>query len=996
MFLFRSLAVLLTLMFACPSSTLFAQVPDWVWNKTSNTGNGSSATAVSVAKNGDIIVVGDFSSGSLSFGGDTLYGFNGSVFLVRFDASGNLVWFRQTGLGSCNLKAMTLDASGNIAITGSFTAPTLRFGTTTLTLSGTKDVFLAKFDSLGSPLWAKSAASSGGAEGTGICADASGNIGITGNFTDAVTFGSNNLTRMPGSLIDVFTVKYSPSGAVLWAKSSGSPLIYDHAAGICADPSGNFFITGDFQGQMGFGGGVSITTSTEIAVFLAKYNASGAIQWARKLGGTGGESDGAGVAADKDGNVFVTGYYYCYPAMTIGSFSLPNKGNIDAFIAKYNAAGTPIWAKSGGGNDHDIPNKIITDDAGNAYVTGDYASYDAKFDTFSLKTSYGSSNSFFVIKYDGSGGVKWVKTGGNAPSNTVYTGALAVNNCNEVYVAGVYTNILTLNPTTPLPYRSSGSMFVAKLGNVLTSTTQPVCFGDKTGSATANMLVGAGPFTYLWSSGGTAATETGLGVGVYTVTVTDASGCINQSLVNISSLSDMTATFTSAGFKCSGPCAGTTTAIPAKGFTPYSYLWDANAGDQAIATASNLCPGTYYVRVTDSMNCVKTFSVTAAPNASALPPLPLINISTVDAASIDPLISPYHVYDLPGTIVAHPDNPYNFVNAGKNVRLKVKTINRSASGIAYPGGQIAARTNSPFITITDTLAGFNPIVYQDSAWSIDELEIKINEATPPGTIAYFDVVIYNDAAQYSTCVGIPVAPLVIAHQNDTTVTDDNTGNSSGNGNRYCENGEIIEFKPLLNNVSPRAASYVVSTFEDLDANAFIDIWNGHSGVSGMVNNRGFWNFTTAPQTIAPGQADVTPQHNFVFGYYKTAPSDNLKLYNVITAGMRPMLGVNGRIAPFRWAVPFEFNSTHVGVDKVTSNKDVVIAPNPTTGRITISIPPQTGKCVVTDVTGRVVLTKDFTGSVIDMDINAADGLYIAQITNAATGASVVRKFVVQH
>ena len=83
------------------------------------------------------------------------------------------------------------------------------------------------------------------------------------------------------------------------------------------------------------------------------------------------------------------------------------------------------------------------------------------------------------------------------------------------------------------------------------------------------------------------------------------------------------------------------------------------------------------------------------------------------------------------------------------------------------------------------------------------------------------------------------------------------------------------------------------------------------------------------------------------------------------------------------------------LDRV-SNKDVVITPNPTTGRITISIPPQTGKCVVTDVTGRVMLTKDFTGSVIDMDINAADGLYIAQITNATTGASVLRKFVVQH
>jgi hypothetical protein len=996
MYTFRSYATILTLFFTFFAQALFAQIPDWVWNKTNTTGNGSSAKAVAVARNGDIIVAGDFSLGSLCFGGDTLYGFNGSIFLVRFNSSGQLVWFKQTARGTCNLMGMTLDRDDNIAITGSFTGVNLGFGSTLLRLTGTKDVFVAKLDGLGNSLWAKSATSVGGAEGVAICADPSGNIGITGNFTDDVTFGTTRLTRMPGSLIDVFTVKYSPAGAVLWAKSAGSPYVYDHSAGITADPSGNFIITGDFQGQMGFGGGVSITTTTDIAVFLAKYNATGTIQWARKAGGTGGESDGKSVATDAAGNVFVTGYYYCYPAMTIGAFSLPNRGNVDVFVAKYNAAGTPLWAKSGGGNDNDVPNKITTDTAGNAYLAGDYASYDAKFDTFTLKMSLGSGNtSFFVTKYDGAGVVKWVKTGGHNSSSIAFAADVATNSCNEVYIAGFYTGILTLPPTPPLSFASSGNLFVSKIGNVNASINQPLCYGDNTGSATVNLNIGNGPFTYLWSTGGTSATETGLGIGTYTVTVTDANGCVNQSLVSISSKSDMSATFMISGFKCSGPCAGIITANPTKGFSPYTYLWDANAGAQTNAAAANLCPGSYNVRITDSMNCAKSFSVTAVPTASSFLPISVLNIASVDAATLDPVIAPYFRYDVPATIARNTDNPNNFLNAGKNVRLKVKGLNRTPDRTVYPGGQISARTNSPFLTVTDSITGFNPINYGDSAWTIDELELGINATAPPGTMAYFDVVTYFDASQYTTCVGIPVAPLVLARQNDTTVTDDNTGNSIGNGNHYCEYNEVIEFKPLIHNLAPRDASFVTSTFENLDAQTNISIWDGPTGVPGEVYNKTWWNFGTTPNPIAPGQQNVVPTNNFTFGYNKSVPSDNLLLYTVFTAGMRLFNGLNTRTAPHRWAIPFEFNSTHVGLNNVATQQEVTIAPNPSSGHFTITLPAQEGRCTITDVTGRIVLVKDFKGAAIDIDLNAANGLYLAQITNTANGSSVVKKFVLQ-
>ena len=55
--------------------------------------------------------------------------------------------------------------------------------------------------------------------------------------------------------------------------------------------------------------------------------------------------------------------------------------------------------------------------------------------------------------------------------------------------------------------------------------TNPTCNGLSNGEATVLLTGGNGPFTYEWSSSGTDATETGLGAGTYTVTITDVNQC---------------------------------------------------------------------------------------------------------------------------------------------------------------------------------------------------------------------------------------------------------------------------------------------------------------------------------------------------------------------------------------------------------------------------------------------------------------------------------------
>ena len=65
----------------------------------------------------------------------------------------------------------------------------------------------------------------------------------------------------------------------------------------------------------------------------------------------------------------------------------------------------------------------------------------------------------------------------------------------------------------------------------MTNLANVGCFGGLTGSATISVSGGTGPFTYLWSNGGTSDSVSGLAAGSYAVSVTSANGCL--AVVNV-------------------------------------------------------------------------------------------------------------------------------------------------------------------------------------------------------------------------------------------------------------------------------------------------------------------------------------------------------------------------------------------------------------------------------------------------------------------------------
>jgi uncharacterized delta-60 repeat protein len=267
---------------------------------------------------------------------------------LKIAATANYTLDFDTTWGGSNYdhaNGITVDGVGNIYITGQ----TSSFG------AGQDDAFIAKYDSTGTSLlnitWGGSYIDSG----NGIAGDGAGNIYITG-YT--YSFGAGNC--------DAFIAKYDSAGTSLLNITWGGGN-YDAANGITVDGAGNIYITGST-----FGAG-------QYEAFIAKYDSAGTSLLNITRDSSDGDS-GNDIVLDGTGNIYITGSTY-----SIGT------GDSDAFIAKYNSTGTSLLNITWGGSNSDRGHGIAVDGAGNIYITGETSSFGA-----------GDSDAF-IVKYDSAG-----------------------------------------------------------------------------------------------------------------------------------------------------------------------------------------------------------------------------------------------------------------------------------------------------------------------------------------------------------------------------------------------------------------------------------------------------------------------------------------------------------------------------------------------------------------------------------------------------------------
>jgi hypothetical protein len=180
---------------------------NWLWAKQAGGTSGDSGNGIAVDANGNSYITGGFKE-SATFGTTTLTSsgyYDYDIFVTKLDIDGNWLWAKQAGgTGDEGSNSIAVDANGNSYITSGF-EESVNFGTTTLTSSGYLDIFVAKIDHNGNWLWAKQAGGAIDDCGYGIALDANGNSYVTGFFMESANFGTTTLTSSGDR--DIFVAK---------------------------------------------------------------------------------------------------------------------------------------------------------------------------------------------------------------------------------------------------------------------------------------------------------------------------------------------------------------------------------------------------------------------------------------------------------------------------------------------------------------------------------------------------------------------------------------------------------------------------------------------------------------------------------------------------------------------------------------------------------------------------------------------------------------------
>jgi hypothetical protein len=324
------------------------------------------------------------------------------AFVSKYDSAGTLTWTRQLGKGSTDYSlGVSADGLGNVYIAG-YTLSGLNGPN-----AGSFDAYVSKYDAVGTLIWTRQLGTSSSDECYGVSADGLGNVYISG-----YTYGSLNGSNV--GAFDAFVSKYDAAGTLAWTRQLGTTF-GDASRGVSADGLGNVYISGYT------GGSLDGASAGGYDAILSKYDAAGTLAWTRQLGTSVGDFS-YGVSADGLGNVYLSGY-------TDGSLDGTSAGDGDAFVSKYDAAGTLAWTRQLGTSFDDKSNGVSADGLGNVYISG-YT--DGSLDG----TSAGDADAF-VSKYDAAGTLAWTRQLGTSSADG--SNGVSADGLGNVYISG-YTS----------------------------------------------------------------------------------------------------------------------------------------------------------------------------------------------------------------------------------------------------------------------------------------------------------------------------------------------------------------------------------------------------------------------------------------------------------------------------------------------------------------------------------------------------------------------------
>lgn len=352
--------------------------------------------------------------------------------------------------------AITVDKDGNVYTTGYYSGvvdfdPSA--ATYTLGSPSSDEIFITKFSSSGSFIWAKRMGGNGPEQGYAITVDTIGNVYTAGYFNSSVAdFDPSAATftlGVTGNNGDVFISKLDPNGNFVWAKRIGT-LANDFCYTIDVDLNQNVFITGSYSSTMDFDPGPATYTLTSTAgddVYILKLDVNGAFAWVKTFEGTGSDYAQC-LKTDKTGNIFITGSFTGYADFDTGPgyFGLGSTIGTDIYVCKLDNNGNFMWATSIAGTGSNTGQSIALDTAANIYACGYFngtANFDNAFGQYNL-----TSNGFrdcFIMKINPLGTLDWARNIGSAGGDE-YARSIAVDYKGTVYTTGYFGLPIDFDP----------------------------------------------------------------------------------------------------------------------------------------------------------------------------------------------------------------------------------------------------------------------------------------------------------------------------------------------------------------------------------------------------------------------------------------------------------------------------------------------------------------------------------------------------------------------
>lgn len=142
-------------------------------------------------------------------------------------------------------RSIAVGSDGSLYVLGDFTSPTLSAGALVVANAGATDVFVAKFDRRGDPVWLRSFGGPLNDFAGSLVVDASSGVYVGGEFANTATFSASPVvTRSASGLSDGFVARLDTGGALEWVAQVGGPTLRrDDVSNLAVTADGSVTVT---------------------------------------------------------------------------------------------------------------------------------------------------------------------------------------------------------------------------------------------------------------------------------------------------------------------------------------------------------------------------------------------------------------------------------------------------------------------------------------------------------------------------------------------------------------------------------------------------------------------------------------------------------------------------------------------------------------------------------------------------------------------------------